>query len=274
MVGPDIVVPERQERLDLLGMLGGQIMALAQIGGEVEQLPFLRAVGFVLPEQLPVALPDGAVAENLPRQVVLFGTRRLCFTRQRLDPRLTDQRRRLLTVDRLGITGAGHFEQRGHDVRHVQDALVVDAALGLLHDRTADDEGVADAALGQVALVLAERSHRNLRPHRAVADVGVRITPGVEMRLRPGERSEQEIARAGRAHNRLEEVGSFRAVVPEHDEDRVVVFADLLEIINQPPAMVVHILHHAGVELHLFATDGSCRGRQGSGIGQKPHAFG
>ncbi len=38
--------------------------------------------------------------------------------------------------------------------------------------------------------------------------------------------------------------------------------------------MEVHVLHHAGVKLHLFAQDRARRGGQHDGIGHEPHAFG
>jgi len=44
-----------------------------------------------------------------------------------------------------------------------------------------------------------------------------------------------------------------RAVVAEHEEDRVVVLTGFLEVVNQPADVEVEVLHHAGVEFHFLA---------------------
>jgi hypothetical protein len=82
------------------------------------------------------------------------------------------------------------------------------------------------------------------------------------MGLRPVDRREQVVARARRAGDHLEQVGALGAVVAEHDEDRVVVLADLLQMVDQPPDVVVEVLHHTGVQLHLLAQQGARRRRQ------------
>ena len=94
------------------------------------------------------------------------------------------------------------------------------------------------------------------------------------MGLRPVDRREQVVARARRAGDHLEQVGALGAVVAEHDEDRVVVLADLLQMVDQPPDVVVEVLHHAGVQLHLLAQHGARRRRQQRGVGHEPHALG
>jgi hypothetical protein len=94
------------------------------------------------------------------------------------------------------------------------------------------------------------------------------------MGLRPVDRREQEVARARRAGDHLEQVGALGAVVAEHDEDRVLVLADLLQVVDQPPDVVVHVLHHAGVELHLLAEQGAAGRREQRWVGHEPHALG
>ena len=173
----------------------------------------------------------------------------------------------------LRIAGAGDLEQRRHEVGHVHEP-VVDAPLGPLDGRSADDERVPDTAFREPALVLAEGRHRHLRPHRAVADVRARIAPRVGMGLRPIDRREEVVTRARRARDHLEEVGSLGAVVAEHDEDRVLVLADLLEVVDEPADVEVEVLHHSGVELHLLAEDGPARRSQHDGIGNEPHPLG
>ena len=87
-------------------------------------------------------------------------------------------------------------------------------------------------------------------------------------------RGEQVVAGARRAGDHLEQVGALGAVVAEDDEDRVVVFADLLQVLDQAADMVVHVLHHAGVHLHLLAEQGARRRRQQRRVGDEPHALG
>ena len=70
----------------------------------------------------------------------------------------------------LGIACASDFKQGGHEVGYMHEP-VIDAPLGPLNGRTADDKGVADTAFPEPALVLTEGRHRNLRPRRAVGDV-------------------------------------------------------------------------------------------------------
>ena len=106
------------------------------------------------------------------------------------------------------------------------------------------------------------------------ADVGARVAPRVGMGLRPVDRREEVVARARRAGDHLEEVGALGAVVAEHDEDRVLVLADLLQVVDEPADVEVEVLHHAGVEFHLLAEDGPGRRRQHDGVGHEPHALG
>ena len=143
-----------------------------------------------------------------------------------------------------------------------------------LDGRSADDERVPDAAFREPSLVLTEGRHRHLRPHRAVGDARARIAPRVGMGLRPMDRREEVVTRSRRARDHFEEVSSLGAVVAEHDEDGVLVLADLLEVVYEPADVEVEVLHHAGVELHLLAENGPARRCQHDGIRNKPHSLG
>ena len=151
---------------------------------------------------------------------------------------------------------------------------VVDAAGGPLHVWSADDQRVADAALGQLALELAERRHRHLGPHRPIADPGARVTPRIGMGLRPGDRRVEVVARTRGPRDHPEQVGALSTVIAEEDEYGVVVFADLLQVFDEPADVVVHVLHHAGVEFHLLAEYVAACGGKHDRIGHKPHPFG
>ena len=92
VVRPDVVVPERDHLLQLVGALRGEVLPLGGIRRHVEELPVALAEGLVLPADLPVPLPDRAVAEDLPGEIVLVRPRRLRLARQHRAPGLADER--------------------------------------------------------------------------------------------------------------------------------------------------------------------------------------
>jgi hypothetical protein len=63
-------------------------------------------------------------------------------------------------------------------------------------------------------------------------------------------------------------------LIAEHDEDRVVVLADPLQVVDEPSDVEVEVLDHSCVQLHLLAEDGPGRRRQHDGVGNEPHALG
>ena len=71
-----VAVPQNDQLLELFGILLGEVAGLAGVVSEVVQLPVAAAAdGAQAVEDLPVALANGAVTEELPTNPVAFAAR-------------------------------------------------------------------------------------------------------------------------------------------------------------------------------------------------------
>ena len=156
---------------------------------------------------------------------------------------------------------AGKLQHRGRDIHHVENRLLVDRA-GSPDPRTADDQWRADAALRQEAFVQPEWSHSDSCPTGAILRVCAFPSPheGAVFSEING-RMERPNA-AGLAAEHGPQIVALGPVVGEEDDDGVVVLADLLQVVEEPPDVPVEVLHHRGVDLHLSAQLGVRRGRE------------
>ena len=84
-----VAVPEGNQFLELFWILLGKVVGLAGVVLEVEQLPVAAATcGAQDIEDLPVALPDGAVAEQFPANPVAFAAHGIGRSIKERDERL------------------------------------------------------------------------------------------------------------------------------------------------------------------------------------------
>jgi hypothetical protein len=51
-------------------------------------------------------------------------------------------------------------------------------------------------------------------------------------------------------------VPRVRTVVGEEDDQRVVVLTDIPQELHHPAEVVVHVLHHAGIDFHASRSEG------------------
>ena len=70
VIGFHVVIPVRDQLIADGRMFGCKVLRLARIGLKIIELPLASPKGLAEPEQLPIALPNGPVAEELPSQPV------------------------------------------------------------------------------------------------------------------------------------------------------------------------------------------------------------
>ena len=270
------LLPEELLELgELLRVLRGEVLRLAEVVGQVVQLPgvLLRVVGsrgeprhrrrrkvprdaVELAGGPPAVLVDRPVAEDLEvlHGVALLGVRVLEGVEE------ARPLHRLLggPVHDRGLGDTGRFEDRRPDVDDVgelgaQPAGVLDPL------RPGDHRAVARAAeVGGALLAPLERRVPRPRPGgRVVRRVRVGA-PGVEPAVLLDQR---ELLLGGQdepvVHRQLVEGAGqrslhARAVVPEDvDDERVVELAQLLDRVEQAADVPVGVLLEAGIDLHL-----------------------
>ena len=96
--GGEVLVLHVDHRLQLVRVLRREILPLGGIGRQVEELPVTLSEGPPLPAQLPVPLPDGAIAEKLPREHVLVRARRFGPALQHRQPGLAQRWKYVLAL--------------------------------------------------------------------------------------------------------------------------------------------------------------------------------
>ena len=234
-------------------MLLGEVVRLGAVLVGVEQLPAVLVELAqadrdrpVLGDRLPALVPDAARAQHL----VVLGLlpRRRVGRVERVAHRHARQRRLLVAVDDVGHLDPAAVEDRRDDVGAV---VVLRADLtARLHPRgPVDHERVADAALVRVALEHPVGRRERDGPAGGVVVVGVRPAELVEVRqvvldrVRPGV---EELVLVDRPVRRALPRG---AVVGGVEDQRVVELAGLLEVVDDPPDLVVGVLGEAGVDL-------------------------
>ena len=200
----------------------------------------------VLGHHLPAAVPERARAEHLVVLGRAVGGR--VGVVEAVAHRLAGQRRLLVAADRVGHLDAAAVEDRRDDVGAVV-VLVAHLAARLHPGRPVDHQRVADAALVGVALEHPERGRERERPAGRVVVVGVGRAELVDRRdvvldaVRPGVEEVVLVDRAVRA------ALARGAVVGGVEDDRVVELPGLLEVVDDPPDLVVGVLRVGGVDL-------------------------
>ena len=153
-----------------------------------------------------------------------------------------------VALDRLGRVDAEDVQDRGHDVDRVV-VLAADLAPGLRAGRPRDDARVAGAAVELVPLPHLERGVERHRPAVGVVVVG----PGAAEVVQLGEVLGHVVGDAvGELHlvdGAVRAALAAGAVVGDQDDDRVVALLGLLQVVEQPPDVVVGVRQEAGVDL-------------------------
>ena len=86
-----------------------------------------------------------------------------------------------------------------------------------------------------------------MRPGRSVFGERALASNEIVARLCEIGRRMQITQGAGSTRHHTDQVVSFCSVVGEKDNDRVVVLANLLQIIEYAPDLVVHVFNHRGI---------------------------
>ena len=124
--------------------------------------------------------------------------------------------------------------------------LMAHLAFGRDPLRPGHDEGIADAAAMGVLLVAAQRRVRRHRP--AMREIAVRVRPAdvVDPAQLFRDRLGAEIIRPHRVDEAERPALLARAVVGQHEDQRVVADAGRVEKRDQPRQMPVGMIEHAG----------------------------
>ena len=249
--------------MELVGVLLGEVVGLAPVGGGVVQLPAVVVEGRCLladqdPGRLvpghrgPALVVDAAVAEHLEvLGLVPVGRVRVVEAVGHAD---AVQRHLLHAVDADRLGQPRHLQDRGGQVDHVME-LLAQLAAGPEAVRPVGDHPVAGAAeVGGHLLGPLVRSVHRMGPADRVVVVGVRpaevVQPrGQELRCLDG-RGAVEVDHL--VEGPVEGALGRGAVVPDDVVDqRVAQDIEVLESVDQAPDVVVGVLQEAGVHLHL-----------------------
>ena len=253
---------QRPELVELVGHLRCEVVRLAPVGVGVVELP--GVVGERRQRQPldprrgvprdggPALVVDAAVAEHLEvlrhvafrRVAVVEGVAHA----HALVGLLVD------AVDRLGLREPRGLEDGGRDVDDVME-LVAQLAARLDARGPVHDRAVARPApvRGDLLGPLVRRVHR-VRPADRVVVVGLRrpelVDPlGHELgRLQRAGAVERDQLVEAAVHATL---GARPVVADDVVDERVLEDAEVLERVEQPPDVMVGVLHEAGVDLHL-----------------------
>ncbi len=145
----------------------------------------------------------------------------------------------------FGGADADQIEQGRRQVAGV-DELMAHLAPGRDFLRPGHDEGIADAAAMGVLLVAAQRRVRRHRP--AMRKIAVRVRPAdvVDPAQLFRHRLGTEIIRPHRVDESERPALLAGAIVGQHQDQRVVADAGLVEKRDQPRQMLVGMVEHAG----------------------------
>ncbi|MNP20874.1 hypothetical protein D3C76_1134680 [compost metagenome] len=157
------------------------------------------------------------------------------------------QRQQPVALVLPGILHAGQLQNGGYEVHGMQHVAIDLAALDRL--RVADDRRNLDTTLGDEALEVGERRRAHLRPLRPEGDVGAlaahvfrAVVEGlVDPVLDP-------VAVLGGAQGFGG--GRLRPVVGHEQDEGVVEFAGLAQMLDHTTDVVVQVVDHGRVDLH------------------------
>ena len=250
----------------LLRMLGGDVVGLAEVPGQVVELEHLvvQGVGVRHTEGLPgrtvdlcAEQPAVVVQRPLAHHLEVLGL----VVRRRLGVGGVEgveeagalDRRLLDAVDLLGRGDAGGLEDGGHDVDHV-DELLAQSALVLDARRPGHHHVLVDAAEpGSVLLEPVERRVEGPGPSGRHVVVGFLGAPNVvELHLHvDGQLTEaiEERDLVGRAKRPA--LGAGAVVAVDVDDQGVVEPAEVLEGLDHTADLVVVVGSIGGEDLHL-----------------------
>ena len=235
----------------LLGVLGGEVVALGTIGGEVVELPRVvveRRARLVAGHGLPAVDVHRPVAHHLEvlhRAAGGLGGgggvegvgHRLAGDRQLLDP-----------AERGGRLDADELVDRRGDVGDVvelvADGAAVGDAVGPVHDARH-----VDPALVGVLLVPLEGRVAGLRPAPRVVGVAVRAADVVEVVDGLLRRLQQEVEELHLVEDAERAALLAGAVVGEQHDDRVVEQVHVVEGVDEATDLVVGVLEERGERL-------------------------
>ena len=254
MVPFRLAPPTRHELAQLLGMLGGDVVALRGVLGHVVQLPRVvlrvrhRLVEHrVVDDRLPAVVVQGAAAEHLEVLRVADARRRRVVERGRerhaVDRRLRD------AVDLVGRLDAEHVEDGRRQVDRVH-VLAAHLAPGVDPSRPRDDERIGDAALVDLALPATERRVAGHRPAPRIVVVCRRSADLVDAGDGLLDGTAGEVPRARIVDRPVLPALRRRPVVREGEHERVVEPPDLFEEVEHPPDLMVGVAQEGREALH------------------------
>lgn len=245
-----VLFPFYQQLLEDLGLLLGQVVHLAQVLGQVVQLPLLGAQWRRLKDGLPVPAPDGAPPKELPARDVLLAivVHTLLLAVEVRGPRPAPRQDDLAPAKRRArVRHASHVQEGGEDVHDgrevVHDFALRQRELGIPHDAR-----TSDAALGDHRLVPFARRGSGARPAGAVPGEGVGVANvfNVVVVVLFNDLNQGNAFGHGQG---LEEFALGAIVADEHDKG-VVQLAALLEVREHAAHVLVEEVDHGGVGFH------------------------
>ena len=140
--------------------------------------------------------------------------------------------------------------------------LLADLALRLHPFRPRDDARVGRAAVELVALPHLERRVERHRPAVGVVVVGLGAAELVEQREVLLHRVRDAVGDVVLVHRPVRAALSARAVVGDQQDQRVLALLGLLQIVQQPPDLVIGVRHEPGINLRHPAEQPLLVGRQ------------
>ncbi len=241
--------PEVDELGQLLGVLGGEVVALRSVHLVVVELPRVVIEGHargVAGDRLPAVGVDGPVAHHLGVLDALAGGR--VGVGERVVHGRAGDGELLVAPVGLGrgdadelVDGGGHVV---HPVELVPDAAGVGDAC-----RPVDHEGHVDPALVGVLLVPLERGVARLGPAPRVVGVAVGAADVVDALDGLLGGLDEEVEELHLVHDAEGPTLLAGAVVGEHDDHGVVELAEALEGVDHPADLGVGVVEEGGVGL-------------------------
>ena len=245
--------------LQLLRVLRGQVVGLTEVLVDVIELPDVVRERRILRKQPwnrvacrrdPAVVVDGAVAEHL--EVLRLPA--VCSLRvvRGVEHRHAVHRTLVHAVDRPGLGDTRGLESRRRHVDHVVE-LAAELAPGLDACRPLQDHAVPRAA-EVTRHLLGPLEGRVRRPGPADREVreGVGTAPVVEVSRHLVKGSDDAVQRHHLVVGALGAALGARAVVADDvEEERVVEFAERLELRDESPDLVIRVLGESRERLHL-----------------------
>ena len=225
-------IPSRGHGPNPFGMGGRQVDGFRPILSQVVEFPCAAGAGR---HDFPVAFPQGSIAfmlppEGFPLQIGVLGE----GGHQAQTGRLGHFRGMIL----FGPVASGQLKNRGDQIDEMARGLSQGAALSDAL-RPVSDEGGGDSAFVHPGLVTTERRVRQRRPSRSDAQEG---GSGAAQGIRVVTVAPHHDLGAG-------------AVVREEDQQCVFKMAHGLELAADPADLLIHPVHHGGVDRHLVGLE-------------------